>query len=511
MKKQSLIKGTFILGMAGIIAKVLGLFFRFPLVMLIGDNGIGYYQMSYPLYTFFIAAASGIPVAVSKMVSERNAVGDRNGIILILRKSILLMLILGGGFTIFLLMFSKELVKFLNWDSHALYSLMGIAFAPLFISIVSPFRGFFQGLQNMTPTAVSQILEQIGRVIVGVGLAYMFLNKGVEYSAGGAAFGATFGAIIAGIYLFCMYIKAQKQVGKIKVKNDSSILTKIICIAIPVSLGSAVGSIMSLLDSILVPQNLLKAGFDYRQATELYGRLTGKAFVLVNVPLTLSMALCISIVPMISEAYILNKKFELASKVDTAIKMSMIIAIPSFLGLFFMSNPIMRLIFPGHSSGSDILKYLSISIPFIVLFQATTAILQGVGKYLLPVINLFLGCMVKVFITIHLVPMANVNIYGAVLGTIVGYCVATILNVIAFRVRLKIKLKYYNVLIKPAYASIIMIIGVVFIYGYVYNKTMNNIVSCGISILLGVAIYSILIIAFGIFSYKDVKRRFAKR
>lgn len=511
MKKQSLIKGTFILGMAGIIAKFLGLFFRFPLVMLIGDDGIGYYQMSYPLYTFFIAAASGIPVAVSKMVSERNAVGDRNGIILILRKSILLMIILGGGFTVFLLIFSKELVKFLNWDSHALYSLMGIAFAPLFISVVSPFRGFFQGLQNMTPTAVSQILEQIGRVIVGVGLAYLFLNKGVEYSAGGAAFGATFGAIMAGIYLFCMYMKAQKQLGKIKVKNDSSILTKIICIAIPVSLGSAVGSIMSLLDSILVPQNLLKAGFDYRQATELYGRLTGKAFVLVNVPLTLSMALCISIVPMISEAYILNKKFQLASKVDTAIKMSMIIAIPSFLGLFFMANPIMRLIFPGHSSGSDILKYLSISIPFIVLFQTTTAILQGVGKYLLPVVNLFLGCMVKVFITIHLVPMANVNIYGAVLGTIVGYLVATMLNVIAFRVKLKIKLKYYNILIKPAYASIIMIIGVVFIYGYVYNKTMNNIVSCGISILLGVSIYFILIIVFGIFSYNDVKRRFVKR
>lgn len=511
MKKQSLIKGTFILGIAGIIAKFLGLFFRFPLVMLIGDDGIGYYQMSYPLYTFFIAAASGIPVAVSKMVSERNAVGDRNGIILILRKAILLMIVLGGGFTVFLLVFSKELVKFLNWDSHALYSLVGIAFAPLFISIVSPLRGFFQGLQNMTPTAVSQILEQIGRVIVGVGLAYMLLNRGVEYSAGGAAFGATFGAIMAGIYLFFKYIKAQKQFGKMKVKNDSSILTKIICIAIPVSLGSAVGSIMSLLDSILVPQNLLRAGFDYRQATELYGQLTGKAFVLVNVPLTLSMALCISIVPMISEAFILNKKFELVSKVDTALKMSMIIAIPSFLGLFFMANPIMRLIFPGHSSGSYILRYLSISIPFIILFQATTAILQGIGKYLLPVINLFIGCVIKVFITIHLVPVPNINVYGAVVGTIVGYLVATILNVIVFSVKLKIKPRYYDILIKPAYASIIMIIGVVIIYTYVYNKTMNNIISCGISVLLGVIIYSVLIIVFGIFSYSDIKRRVVKR
>lgn len=113
MKKQTLIKGTLILGITGIIAKVLGMFFRWPLIMLIGDEGIGYYQMSYPLYMFFIATASGIPVAISKMVSERNAVNDREGIILVLKKAILLMTIMGGGFTLFLILFSKQLVGFL--------------------------------------------------------------------------------------------------------------------------------------------------------------------------------------------------------------------------------------------------------------------------------------------------------------------------------------------------------------------------------------------------------------
>lgn len=511
MKKQSLIKGTIILGVAGIIAKFLGLFFRLPLVMLIGDEGIGYYQMSYPLYTFFLATASGIPVAVSKMVSERNAVGDREGVLIVLRKAILMMSILGGGFTIFLLVFSKNLVTFLNWDHKSFYSLLGISFAPLFISIVTPFRGFFQGLQNMTPTAVSQIIEQIGRVLVGVGLAYLLLGKGVEFSAGGAAFGATFGAVIAGIYLIIKYVRTIKQFGNLKVKNDMSVLTKLIYTAIPISIGSAVSSVMSLLDSILVPQNLIKAGFSYKGAAELYGQLTGKAFVLINVPLTLSMALCISIVPVISAAFVLNRRTELISKLETSLRISMAIGIPSFLGLFFMANPVMNLIFPGHASGSYILRYLSISIPFIVLSQTTTAILQGVGKYSLPVINLLIGCTAKVIITSNLVPLPSFNVYGAIIGTIVGYLVAAILNLIAIKVNFKVKLKYYDIIIKPAYASAIMILGVVFLYTYVYNRTMNNAISCVISIFSGIIIYAIFIILFGIFSYEDIKRRLVKK
>lgn len=130
MKKQSLIKGTIILGSAGIIAKFLGLFFRWPLQMLIGDEGIGYYQMSYPLYMFFIAAASGIPVAVSKLVSERNAVRDEGGIISVLKEAMIFMFIMGAGFTIILLLFSKDIIRFLKWDSRSYYSLIGISLAP---------------------------------------------------------------------------------------------------------------------------------------------------------------------------------------------------------------------------------------------------------------------------------------------------------------------------------------------------------------------------------------------
>ena len=275
MKKQSLIKGSLVLGMAGMLAKVLGFFFRWPLIMLIGDEGIGYYQLSYPLYMFYVGMASGVPVAVSKMISEKNAVGDVEGSYEVVKESSFLMITLGVGTSLILFFFAKPIISFLKWDMKSYYSLIGISFAPMMVSFVTIFRGFFQGLQNMTPSGVSQILEQIGRVIIGVGLAYLLFSKGIEYSAGGAAFGAAGGAFIAGIYLIIKYRHVKREMGIRRVKTNPELLSKILKIAIPISIGATVGTIMNLIDSILVPQKLVESGV--ANATALYGQLTGKA------------------------------------------------------------------------------------------------------------------------------------------------------------------------------------------------------------------------------------------
>ena len=154
MKKQSLIKGNIILGLAGIIAKFLGFFFRWPLIMLIGDTGIGYYQLSYPLYMFFVAMASGVPIAISKMISEKNAVRDIEGSYEVVKESVYLMVILGIGTSLLLFFFAKPIISFLKWNPKSYYSLIAISFAPMMISFVNVFRGFFQGMQNMTHTGV---------------------------------------------------------------------------------------------------------------------------------------------------------------------------------------------------------------------------------------------------------------------------------------------------------------------------------------------------------------------
>lgn len=511
MKKQSLIKGTMILGAAGIFAKFLGIFFRVPLLMLIGDKGVGYYQMSYPLYTFFVAIASGVPMAISKLVSEKNAVGDRDGAIQVLRSATVVMFILGGGFSAVLLIFSKELVQFFGWEPKAYYSLMGIALAPIIVSIMSCLRGFFQGMQNMLPTAVSQIIEQIGRVVIGVGLAYLFLPKGIEVSAGGAAFGAAAGGILGGIYLIYKYVGVRNEFPRVRRFRDDKVLTALLHIAVPMSLGATVSSIMSLIDSLLVPRKLVQAGFSMEQATALFGQLTGKAFVLVSIPLTLSMALCTSLVPIIAESHKLGRTLDVENKVDTAIRISTVIALPCTLGLCFMASPILHLIFPRQAEGYAILQALSLSLPFMIITQATTYILQGSGREIAPVINLGLACIVKVIITYIVVPMPGIDIYGAAISSFCAYLIACLLNIRLLKTTFNYRIKLYEIIIKPAFAAILMIIAVVFIYMKVYNYTVSNGIACILAILSGVALYAVLIVIFGTFKYSYIKKKVLKR
>lgn len=509
MKKQSLIKGSLVLGLAGMVAKVLGFFFRWPLIMLIGDEGIGYYQLSYPLYMFFVAMASGVPVAVSKMISEKNAVGDIEGSYEVVKESSYLMMTLGIGTSIILFLFAKPIINFLKWDMKSYYALIGISFAPMMVSFVSIFRGFFQGLQNMTPSGTSQILEQIGRVIIGVGLAYILLPKGIEYSAGGAAFGAAGGAMIACLYLWFKYLRVRREMGIKKVKTNTEVLNQILKIAIPISLGATVGTIMNLIDSILVPQKLIESGVV--NATALYGQLTGKAAVLVNIPLTLSMAICTSLIPIISEHYILNRKEEMQSKINIAMKLSAVIALPCALGMFCLAGPIMKLVFFDKYEGIEILRYLSISIPFIIVTQTTTSILQATNHYIRPVINLVIGCIVKVVLTATLVPIPSINVFGAVIASIAAYVVVTILNLIALKTKAKCKVSVYDSFIEPGYASVAMITVVLFSYNFIMERVDSNSISCLLSIFMGIIIYMIAILIFKVFEVDEIKNRLARK
>lgn len=509
MKKQSLIKGSLVLAMAGIIAKFLGFFFRWPLIMLIGDEGIAYYQLVYPLYMFFVAMASGVPIAVSKIISEKNAVGDVEGSFEVVKESAYMMTILGVGTSLILFFFAKPIINFLKWDIKSYYALVGISFAPMMVAFMTIFRGFFQGLQNMTPSGVSQVIEQIGRVLVGVGLAMFLLPKGIEVSAGGAALGAAGGALIALLYLLVKYSKVKKELGIRRVKTNSKVLTQILRAAIPISIGATVGTIMSLIDSILVPQQLLKAGIE--NSVALYGQLTGKASVLVNLPLTLSMAICTSLIPIIAENYMLNRRGEMQSKINAAMKLSVVIALPSTLGLYFLAEPIMKLVFFQRYEGIEILKYLSLSIPFIIVTQTTTAILQATNYYFRPVINLIIGCIVKIILTWILVAIPGVNIYGAVIASISAYIIVTLLNIISLKNKIKINISIYDSFIRPLYASITMITVVLLSYKFIMIKTSSISISCLFSVFMGIIIYIIAILVFKVFEIDEIKNRIARK
>ena len=268
---------------------------------------------------------------------------------------------------------------------------------------------------------------------------------------------------------------------------------------------------MNLIDSILVPQKLLDAGFTSTQATVLYAQLTGKASVIINIPLTLSMAICTSLIPIIAENFILKKQKELKNKIDSSLKMATVIAIPCTFGLFFLAEPVMKFIFPGKFEGIEILKYLSLTIPFIIITQTTTAILQGTGNYIKPVINLLIGCIIKIVLTCVLVPMEAFNIYGAVIASFGAYIAVSILNILTMKFTLRVRFSLYEIIMKPAYASAIMMLFVLISYNTIYKNTTSNGISCLISIFLGMIIYIILIIIFRVFNIEEIKNRLKRR
>lgn len=511
MKKHSLLKGTFILGFASIFAKFLGMFFRIPLTILIGDEGIGYYQMAYPLYMLFIAIASGVPLAMSKIIAERKVENDDLGAVQVLKEALLFMIILGLGTSVIMISFSHVFIRIFKWNDKAYPSLIALSSAPIFIAVVCVFRGFFQGLQNMTPTAVSQIIEQIGRLIVGLGLAVLFYKKGIEYSAGGATLGAAAGGIAAGVYLISRYIKVRKEFKVKKVKFNTSIMSRLLRVAIPISLGAGVGSVMNVIDSIIVPQKLIQAGYSMENAAVLYGQLTGKAAVLVNIPFTLSMALCASLTPIISEAYKLKNIKELNRNISSAIKISFVIALPSLLGIYFLAYPILNLVFRGQVGGYQILKYFALAIPFVMFAQVTTIILQATNKEISPIIHLAVGCVLKVFLTSKLVAIPNINIYGAIVGTIGAYALAGMLNIITLKKNFRIKIDKIENIAKPALGALVMIFPVIYIYSNTYKHTLNYNISCLLAIFTGIIIYGIMVLLLKIFSYEELKGRALKK
>ena len=511
MQKKNMIKGTIILSISGIIAKLLGFFFRIPLILLIGEEGIGLYQLTYPLYAFLLALSAGIPIAISKMISERivlNKVKEANRVFTIALK---LMAVFGGISTLGLIIFSKNIIYYFNWSRQAYYSILGISFAPLLTCLLSTFRGYFQGLQFMLPTAISQIIEQLVRVFLGIGLVYLLLPYGIAKAAGGASFGAAAGAAAGLVLLLKYYSRNKLKYNRFeKSKDTTSILHEILKIAIPISLGQTIGSIMALIDSMLVPGLLKSAGFGESMATALYGQLTGKAFVLINVPLTLSAALAQNTVPAISESFALKSTSKIYSNIRTAFKLSMILVLPCSAGLYALARPILSLIFQGMSDGWVLMQILSVAAFFIVVAQTSTSILNGIGKTFLPVVSMIIGSIIKIIFSIIFIPIPELNIKAAAYGTLLAYAVIAAIDLMLVFKCTKVYINLKEVFVLPALCAAIMIFSVISIFNVLFKYYGNYNLSTIISIAAAVLIYMALLILTKTLTLAEIKHALQK-
>ena len=306
MSTSKILKGTTILGIAGILVKLLGAVFRIPLTALIGTEGMAYYGYAYPLYSLFLViATAGIPVAISRMVSERAATGDYIGVQRVFAVSRWLLLSIGvAAFAI--CFFGAELIaEYISKDMGAVLPIRAIAPALIFVPVMSAYRGYFQGRQNMNPTAISQFVEQIFRVAVGLILASVLVSSGLEVAAAGATFGATVGSVAGLAVIMLIYALNKKAIqrriqrsrtslGERRREKSKDLVKQILIIAIPITIGASILPLINFADSAIVTRRLLDGGFSTVEARELWGQLSGYCNTMIGLPQVLTQAVAVA-------------------------------------------------------------------------------------------------------------------------------------------------------------------------------------------------------------------------
>lgn len=431
------LKGTLILTASSIVVKIIGSLNWIILSRVLGGEGIGLYQMGFPIYLMAITVSSaGVPVAISIITSEKLAKKDYRGAKRVFTVSLRLLLLTGLVFSSALFFGADFLInQHIIRDARAYYSIIALAPAVFFVTFLASFRGYLQGWQIMTPTATSEVVEQLTRVITMLVFADLFMPYGLAYAAGGASMGAGVGAICALLVLMWFYRRLKKRLQKEMEEQDTNvpqesaghIIKRLLRLALPVSLTSLMLPIGANLDLLIVPQRLEVAGFNVRHATELFGYLTGMAVPLVNLATIFTAAMTISLVPSISESKALHNLIAIREKIRIAFRVAMIITFPCFMGLYFLGEKVASLIYNAPKAAGAI-ETMSIGILFLGMHQISTGILQGLGKTAIPVINMILACIIKVLLSWHFTAIPELGIKGASLATVADFAVAAIIN-----------------------------------------------------------------------------------
>ena len=455
------LRGAMILTLAGLMVKVIGSVNRILLSRLLGGEGIGLYQMAYPVYLLLLSvSAAGIPVAISIIVAEYLAKRDYANVRQVFRVSLRLMAAVG-------LVLAGALVLAAGWlveagvikDARAYYALVALTPAIFFATILASFRGYFQGHQLMTQPAVSQIVEQFIRVVTMVVLAYVLLPYGLEYAAAGAAFGAVPGSLTGLVVLGCFYRYYKKRWRAEQLPLVNAVLTpkrtlikRLLLLALPVSCANVIVPVTSSIDVLLVPHYLLQAGFSVKEATTQFGYLAGMAQPLLLMATIPTMSLATSLVPAVSEALALNAWQRIEEKMATAMKLCCLLTVPAAVGMSALAEPISRLLY-GTAQAKIAIMHSGPAIWLLGLQQVTTGMLQGMGHTNLPMLYMLAGIIAKLIAVCQLTT-AEYGIAGAAWATNINFGVTALLNILALHY-FKIKFYWLNI-IKIICAALIM-------------------------------------------------------
>lgn len=426
MANNSVWRGAFWLSVGSFVSKLIGAVYRVFLPRVLGDYGVGLFQMAYPLYAIVLAVSvNGIPTAVAKQTAEKISQGDVAGAERLASWSQLALGIIGMVLAAAMELAAPWIAAGLFHEPASRWAIQALAPALAFVALEASFRGYFQGRQDMRPTAISQIVEQVARVMVMFPLAYHFLPMGVDKAAAGATLGAPVGALLGMAYLG--FERSQSEKWSLAGPFPAKDLWRLVSVALPMSLSGLLFPLMLMADSMFVPSRLRLTGLSLEQATAWFGQLSGEAMPLINLTMVIGAALSVSLVPAIARAIVKRDRNEANRQVDSAIHLVWLLGIPMAGGLILLAHPLTWLLY-GESGAARALQVLALGSPVLAIQQVMGSSLQASGHGWVTVKNLIYGAVVKFALTWWLTPMPFWGIRGAALGTVGAAATAAYLN-----------------------------------------------------------------------------------
>ena len=469
MAKQtkSIVGGMTVLGMTGIICKLVGVLFSIPLTWLIGTDGLGIFQSVFPTYNLLLTVSSaGLPVAISRMVSHCLAKDDPRNARRVFRVALWMLTALGCICSLVMLVGHNQLAVIVD-EPQSVLGFQVIAPCVALVCVLSAFRGFMQGQQNMVPTAISQLIEQVGKVFVALPLAWWGMRVSVAYAAAGVLLGTSIAEGAALLYMLYVYRKQKKRFD-LREQNaeeppmaSKTLLQRLLSLSIPITLGACIVPIAGFIDSGLLLNRLVDAGIERSAALGLYGRYSGYVLTLINVPTALATAIAMSLVPSISGAMAKGDGHHIRRQSALGLRLAFVVGLPCSVGMSMLSRQCLDLIYHFNTpealqTTANLLSMSSMTIVLFTVVQATSGILQGLRKQRIPMYTLMVGVAVKVFLNYTLIGMPKINIYGAPIASLTCYTLSMLPNLYFVYKCTGMKPEVMNVFGKPMAATALM-------------------------------------------------------
>ena len=439
-KSKSLIGGISILGLAGMICKLVGVLYRIPLADYIGGEGLGIYSKVYTAYNMMLTVCTvGIPVAISRMVSHHITRSDPRNARRVFGVAAPVLGLMGLVCTLLLILGSDALSRRVGTPETRLGY---IASAPsvVLVCVMSAFRGYMQGHRRMLPTAISQLIEQVGKVFVALPLAVIGMRRGGPgMGAAGALLGTSMAEAVALAYMAVTQWRSRAALNAGEQADTPALSRRAIgrrlaIIAVPITLGGCIVPLASLIDSFMITQLMEHGGMPGPEALIRYGLYSGMVLTLINVPTALAMAMSTNLVPDIAAGLARGEKEYVAKEAGVGLRMAAVIGFPCSIGMSLLAKPILYLCYRGSYTAmqlnvaAELLQISSLTIVLFTMVQATSGILQGCGKQRIPMYTLLAGVICKVTLNYTLIGIPSVNIHGAPIASLVCYTVSMVPN-----------------------------------------------------------------------------------